>query len=309
VTTFSPCVSTSLLVLSNFYEFVHHPHFPDDDQEVFVIEGGEALLYQLRERMSGTLYALKVMKPAYRTEQCARVAAALASYKDIPGLFLSHRICFTKARCSDLIAAFPDLEYATLMPWLAGKTWAGLLLDQAASARYTRAKAYNLALVTANVLWQLEAHNLAHTDIAGGNVVISPNFKQVELLDVEGLYMPDTPIPTWRSQGSPGYQHRNPDQRGQWRPEGDRFAGAILLTEMLTWWNPLVRAQTPDEAESLFQPQELQTIDFPRWHAVRNTLWSMSPYLLQLFDQAWASPDLSQCPDFGSWAMCLFAAT
>jgi len=308
VSTFSPFVGMLLSIASTLYEFVPHPHFPGDESAVFVVEGGEAFVYQLRERSdAGTMYALKVMKPIYRSEQCVRVAAALVAHKDVPGLFLGHRLCLTKATAPGVIAAFPDLEYATLMPWLASKTWAGVLSDATASAAYTSTKARSLAAATANVLWYLEAHNLVHTDIAGGNILVAPNYERVELLDIEGLATLTMPVPTWRSQGSPGYQHPKLDKRGQWRLEGDRFAGAILLTEMLTWWHPLVRAYTADDAETLFAPDELQTSDFPRWYAVRDTLWHMNPTLLALFDQAWASSDLAQCPPLSSWAMQLFA--
>jgi serine/threonine protein kinase len=299
---FTPHVGMMLSIESTAYEFLPHPLFPDDESEVFVTEGGEALVYQLRDCSNARLYALKVMKPAYRSEQCARVANALIVHKDAPGMFLGHRLCLTKENSSDVIALYPDLLYATLMPWLTSQTWAGLLQDATASAAYTPAKAHRIATATANVLAYLEAHNLAHTDIAGGNILLAPDYQWVELLDIEGIYLPNMPTPTWRSQGSPGYQHRTLDERGQWRLDGDRFAGAILLTEMLTWWNPLVRAHTADDAETLFAADELQKSDFPRWHAVRNTLWRMNPMLLSLFDQAWTSSDLAQCPKLSSWA-------
>jgi hypothetical protein len=63
----------------------------------------------------------------------------------------------------------------------------------------------------------------------------------VELLDLEGVYISGIPSPKRLSHGSPGYQHCRLGRQGQWSPYGDRFAGAILLTEMLTWWNPVVR--------------------------------------------------------------------
>lgn len=302
MSVFTPHVGMVLSLASTAYEFVPHPLFPDDESEVFVVEGGEALVYQLRDHANARLYALKVMKPAYRSEQCVRVAAALIAHKDAPGMFLGHRLCLTKENNPAVIASYPDLIYATLMPWLTSQTWAGLLQDATASAAYTPAKVRSLATATANVLAYLETHNLAHTDIAGGNILLAPNYQWIELLDIEGIFLPNMPIPTLHSHGSPGYQHRNLDERGQCRPDGDRFAGAILLTEMLTWWNPLVRAHTADDAETLFAADELQKIDFPRWHAVRNTLWRMDPMLLALFDQAWTSSDLAQCPKLSSWA-------
>lgn len=302
---FAPRLGAQLSIGSSPYGFMPHPLFPADMDEVFVIEGGEALIYQLQNLMSGELSALKVSKPSYRGEHIARAAAALAPYANLPGLYLGHRLCITRQAFPQLVALYPDLEYAVLMPWIAGRTWAGFLGDPAASATYTPYQARDLALATAQVLWDLEAHHLAHTDIAGGNVVLAPDFKRVELLDIENLYMPNAPMPARRSLGSPGYQHRGLDRRGQWRAEGDRFAGAILLTEMLVWWDPQVRAQTLEGAESLFQPGELQEVESPKWRAVRDALWAICQPALHLFDAAWAASDLAACPELSAWALAL----
>lgn len=287
------------------YTFLPHPLFPHDRDEVSVIEGGEAFVYQLQDVATRGYSALKVSKPSTRGEHIARAVAALAPYSHLPGLALGNRLCLDRARFPDLIARFPDLEYSVLMPWLPGRTWAGFLADRAASAVYTEAQALALASATAQVLWNLEAHHLAHTDVAGTNVILSPDLAHVELLDVENLYMPQAPTPRYMSHGTLGYQHPNLGPTGNWRADGDRFAGAILLMEMLVWADPLVRRYTPEGAESLFQPHELQTLDSPRWQAARDALWGMCPPTLSLFDQAWASADLAQCPELGSWALAL----
>lgn len=307
---FQPTHDTLLTIDDTPYRFVPHPLFND---EVFVQEGGEAAIYQLRDMQRGVLKALKVTLPSRRGEHIARAAAALAPYRDIPGLAAGDRLCLAKPRYAKLIAQYPDLEYAILMPWLSGRTWAGFMLDRVAATRYTHTHALSLALATAHVLWNLEGYHLTHTDIAGGNIVIAPDMKRVELLDIEGLYAHTSPIPKSHSMGSPGYQHRNLDQRGQCRPEGDRFASAVLLAEILAWWSPQVRDLTPNNAESLFQPLELQITDrshpaYARLSAVRNALYTICPPALSLFDQAWMSLDLSQCPELSAWAMCLVQA-
>jgi hypothetical protein len=307
MTQFSPRRSTILTIEQRQYRFVPHPHFPTDD-EVFAMEGGEAVIYQVQEMATQSFFALKAPKPSYQDEHIARVAAALAPYKQNPGFALGNRLCLTKKKHAKLIAEYPELEFATLMPWLSGRTWAGLMLDQLASARYTRSQARQLALSTAQVLWNLEAYHLAHTDIAGGNVMLSPALNRVELLDIEGLYIQGAPTPKFRSQGSPGYQHSQLDKRGQWRPDGDRFAGALLITEMLTWANPFVRALTPDNAESLFQTRELQGQKTRRWEMVRKALAEVCPPAVALFEQAWTSRDLSACPDFSAWSLALIQA-
>ncbi len=304
---FRPFIGMHLAVGGMSFEFVPHPLFPEDSEAVFVLEGGEALIYQVRDVRTKSLYAFKVMKPAYRSEHLARVAQTIKRCTHISGFYLPNRICLTRTEYSDLIKTYPDLEYAILMPWLRGKTWSGLMQDQAMSARYTLQQACTFAARVANLLQNLEYLHLAHTDIAGGNIFLSPDLQHIQLLDLEGLYIPEVPPPPFCSQGSPGYQHHHLGPWGQWCPEGDRFAGAILLTEMLTWWNPRVRAHVVDDADTLFQPAELQTKGSPLWLEVRNTLWSIHPELLYLFDQAWSSPSLAQCPDFASWSSLFFS--
>jgi hypothetical protein len=287
------------------FAFRPHPIFPADEEEVWVVEGGEALVYQVQDLATGEMWALKLIKPLHRGEHVARAAAALAPYAKLPGLSAANRICLTRETCAGLLATYPQLEYGVLMPWLAGRSWSGYMQDRLASAQYGIFEAFDLALATAHVLWNLEAHHLAHTDVAGGNVVISMDFKRAELLDMENLYIPGAPPPERRSGGTPGYQHRHLGPHGQCCAEGDRFAGAVLLTEMLAWSDPLVRARTPDGAESLFQPHELQEMAGARWEVVRNALWALCPAALHLFDQAWASAELAECPELSEWALAL----
>ena len=281
---------------------------PGDAAEAYMVEGQEGFIYMLREVEHNTFWALKILKPTYRGKHMAQVTAGLSQYRNIPGFYLSHRVCLERPVFDDLITTFPALEYALLMPWLAWKTWAGLIRSPEASMGYTRYHALDIARAVARVLYLLEKRGYAHTDIAGSNIMYAPDFKQVEVLDLEGLYMPGLPRPKRLSHGSPGYQHRKPGRQGQWSRYGDRFAGAILLTEMLTWWHPAVRARTPGNATSLFLPEELQTPAGPRWQIVRDVLWSLDPNLLALFDQAWGSSRLDQCPDFMTWLSCLDAS-
>src|SRR5258708_5029274 len=135
----------SLRIASTQYEWMPHPVFA---HRVFVIEGSEAFVYQLRDPAHNTLHALKVLKPSYRGEYIAHRATHLLAHKNVPGLLLCNRICLTRESAPDLIAAFPDLEYAIFMPWVQARTWAGLMQDKRASAAYQPANARLLALQT-----------------------------------------------------------------------------------------------------------------------------------------------------------------
>jgi hypothetical protein len=315
----------------NVYTFQPHPH-PRFSGEVQKVPRERTTIYQLQNVRDKKLCALKVMHQSYRKRRIKKTTNMLRRYMHMSGLFVARRTCLTKQQYPELIAEYPELEYAVLMPWLTGQTWAGLMDNPAASANYTRAYAIQLALKTADILWNLEKRSLAHTDIAGDNVVLL-DCNKVELIDIESLYSERTgwlgEFDAWRNRlrafieshrsrfrstlpsgGTPGYQHPHLDHRGQRRLEGDRFAGAILLTEMLTWWNPLVRAQTDDRYDSLFQSYEMESPATweRRLQVIRKTLRDIHPGLCDLFDQAWNSSDLAECPEFAKWKECLCQA-
>jgi hypothetical protein len=124
----------------------------------------------------------------------------------------------------------------------------------------------------------------------------------VELVDLEGLYAPGMTRPQELSSGSAGYAHRQA-RGGLWGPEADRFAGAVLLAEMLGWCDPqVVQAAW---GESYFDPQEMQQ-ETPRYHTLVEALerqWGSS--VARLLERAWRSDSLLDCPTFGEWMVAL----
>lgn len=304
MTDFCPTLSTRLLIHSNPYEFLPHPVLAGEVQRVV---RDRATIYQLRRQPDGTLWALKVSNPGYRDPQIAQKVEFFQQYRNLPGLRVANRICLTRALFPELLNTYPSLEHAILMPWIQGPTWAGFMDDANMSASYTMQQSLELALTLAYTVWSLESNRLTHTDISGDNVIVI-NPKRIEFIDIDGLYIHGTPVPPHPSRGWRGYQHHNLDQRGNCRPDGDRYAEAILLTEMLTWWKPLVRALT--EGESLFQfgMREHPELLKQRLKVVRSTLREIHPILRQLFIQAWSSNDLSECPDAPTWVMALLQA-
>jgi serine/threonine protein kinase len=304
---FRPHLRMTLCIGTACYRFLPDPFLLAEVDTVYMLEGSEALIFQLQELGTGKPCALKVAKTSTRGKHIEQSISALARCPESAGLTLAQsRICLTKAGYPRLIATFPELEYAVLMPWLPGRSWAGYLLAGNPGITYTAHLAMQLARAASLTLRSLEAHGFAHTDIAGSNVLILPNSQGIELLDLEGLYYPEA-FAQRSSWGTPGYQHPRLGSFGQWCAEGDRFAGALLLTEMLTWWHPQVRAHAPKDAESLFRPEELQEPGTPLWAAVRTALGEICPPALELFDQAWASQTLSGCPTLDAWATCLQA--
>lgn len=301
---FHPVLTTKLYIQSSFYEFLPHPVLAG---EVNCVARDRSTIYQLRRYPDNTLWALKISNPGYRDPQIVQKVHLFQQFRHLPGLRVVDRTCLTRAAFPELVNTYPSLEDALLMPWITGPTWAGFMDDATISASFTMPQALELALTLAYTLWSLEVNHLTHTDIAGDNVIVA-NPRRVEFIDIDGLYIHGSPLPAQPSRGWRGYQHRNLDQRGHCRPDGDRYAGAILLTEVLTWWKPLVRALT--EGDSLFPFGQLEHPDTlkRRLKAVRTTLREIHPVLRELFVQAWNSEDLTQCPDSATWVMALLQA-
>jgi serine/threonine protein kinase len=306
VRTFAPTPDMQITVGKAHYSFVPHPLLPPEMKEVYAIEGGEAVIYQLYDRDTHEFMALKLLKRALRGKHLIEETHRLQTCVHIPGLKLCQRICLTRSRYPQLIAIHPDLEYAILMPWIAGKSWSGVLLDRENSTFYTPDRARRLASVVAQVLSELEAHRIAHTDIAGSNVIVcDAGYSSIELLDVEHLYRPDFPHPRAQIVGTPGYCHPRLDRNGQWCAMGDRFAGAILLAEILAWADPLVRDHVTIGAESIFQQADLQKANTPAFRLVRNALQTLCPAAFPLFERAWSARTLAGCPDMKTWTRVL----
>lgn len=299
---FQPTRDMVLHIGEQCFAFLPHPLFPDDPDAVYVLEGSSALIYQVRDSANGDIYALKTFKRSFRHPYIVQQTNLIKNMLNGNRLEIARRICLSPDAYPELITAYPALSYAVLMPWIHATSWSGLMQNPAASAHFTRTQALQLATSTAQLLAWLKSLGMAHSDLSGANVLIEPTTGRVHLLDLENLFFSQIPASTGPLLGTPGYQHRNPGPNGQRCLAGDRFAGAVLLTEMLTWWDPRVRALVDEHADSLFLPDELQAPNTPRWSAARTTLHQLSPDLLALFDQAWFSSDLDVCPKMSEWA-------
>jgi len=119
---------------------------------------------------------------------------------------------------------------------------------------------------------------------------------------VEQLCAPGVARPLALPAGSPGYAHRTA-AAGLWQPEGDRFAGAVLLAELLGWCDEPVREAA--WGESYFAPDELQGNGEHRrtLAAALDRRWGSA--VAALFQRAWDSETLADCPTFGEWLVSL----
>jgi hypothetical protein len=307
---FQPEVGQELTIDDVTYRVAEHPAAPGMP---YGQEGRQAIVYQLVAQ-GGAAQALKVFKPRYRLPALVGQADRIAPLATLPGLQVCQRTVLSARRHGDLLRQHPDLTYAVLMPWIEGPTWMEIMLGK---RELQPEHSLALARSLAEILATMEEHGLAHCDLSGPNVIL-PALAQpaihaprsairhspfaVELVDVEQLYGSDLKRPELLPGGSPGYAHKTaPD--GLWGSTADRFAGAVILGEMLGWCDERVRGTT--WGENYFDPQEMQQ-DSERFRTLVTVLqerWGAD--VAGLFERAWRSEVLTDCATFGEWLVMI----
>lgn len=294
---FDPHPGTTLEIANTCYTVMPHPAVP---VLAFGQEGRKATIYQLAN--NGRLFAFKIFKQPYRFPRLVDTCQTLSQFKTLAGLEVCERICLTPALTPALLHDYPEMAYAVLMPWVVGTTWFDILQQKQA---LTQAMSRQLGQRLAQVLAGLEEERLAHCDIAGPNVIVNDAAGTVSLIDVEDMYGNDLVLHDAFPMGTAGYQHRSVRgaPMGQWHAAGDRFAGAVLLAEMLTWHQPAIRQAA--DAEHFFTDDELQNNQSPKYQVMVDALNEISRELAQLFTRSWTATTLADCPLLREWALCL----
>lgn len=307
--SFQPNPGDEVVINDIAYTIGQHPAAPG---LAYAQAGRQGIVYQLLPR-SGSIHgakALKVFFPKFRIPAMVYQSEHMESYSELPGLQVCKRDVLTPERNGALIGKHPDLLYAVLMPWVQGQTWFDVISDQ---RQLTAEESLKLARALAGTGSAMEQRGLAHCDMSAPNVMI-PFFSEVEnlgktsaveLVDVEQMYGSKMDRPDALLAGSPGYAAHRTVHSGLWSSYADRFAGAVIIAEMLSWSDPVIVEKA--WGESYFDQHEMQTVS-ERYYAMRESLekrWGSK--LSELFIRAWESHDLSSCPTFGEWYVALAA--
>ena len=307
---FQPLVNDVLQIDETLYRITEHPTAPGLP---YGQEGRQATVYQLIADPAANAAgpadrrAIKAFKPRFRSPALVVLSERLAAFADMPGLAVCRRQVLTPSRHRALLATHPDLIYSVVMPWIDGPTWFEIVADR---RPLTPAQALGLARSLTSILCQMEQRGLAHCDLSGSNIILpgliegrpADAGEAVALVDVELMFGPGLDQPVATTSGSPGYQ-LSTDDPNAWNATADRFAGAILLTEMLGWCDE--RARSAAWGESYFEPNEHQreTEQYRLMTTVLTERWG--PGVARLLDRAWQSTVQSECPTFGEWQMAL----
>lgn len=304
---FNPDVNQAIEIDGYTYLIAEHPLAPDIP---YGQEGRQAIVYQIlprakafKQKETRSNMALKVFKPVFRSPALVELCDKLKPLTSIPGLAVCNRQVLTEQDNQKLLTKHPDLTFAMLMPWIQGPTWLDILIE---GSEFSKKESLAFSNDLATTLAVMEQNAIAHGDLSSPNLMLPGLLKEegpvaktrVELVDVEQLFHSSFDRPDSLPAGSPGYAHRTASS-GLWSPDADRFAGAVLIAEILAWCSPDLRASS--WGESYFDPGEMHEKSERYFQLIQvlNEFWGNE--LGQLFEEAWFSNTLTQCPSFSQW--------
>jgi serine/threonine protein kinase len=259
------------------------------------IEGAKGIVTRVQRADNGSFWALKEFRAKFRNAQQHQATQRLTAISHLPGLQAARQSMILPT--APIVQQHPDLCYAALMPWMQGLTWGELLSQVQQGVRtYTRPQAINIARALLQTLQMLEQEQIVHCDLSPGNVIVQflPNGKiQIWLIDLEEMYIRGQ-MPANTTPGTPGYHL--PDVKSTACPEGDRYAGAILVAEALLLGCPAAREHASSEGafRGDRQNQEAQK----RFDYLQSQLRGWLPGIAALLERAWNAPTLAQCASF-----------
>jgi serine/threonine protein kinase len=288
---FIPTPDDQIRLFGQSYVFQAHPAVPTF---VWGCEGAKSTVYMLKGHEPGgasgnNLFALKAFKTAFRSERNSSSALRLNLIKHFEGMSAARR--WVVSAIDEAAIHQPGIKYAVLMPFIPGRTWYDYREAFTSERGMVLSPSELLILGTQllKVVAALERAGLAHTDISPGNILLDPKTGSVELLDLEEMYMPGASDPG-HNLGTPGYMH--PSHGSTWRPEGDRFAAAIIAAEILLMSDvtlaPIVASGVSGQGQSWFQDE------FVSGHALA-FLHKQVPKFADILHDTLRSPSLSQC--------------
>ena len=263
---------------------------------VYAEAGKEGTVYKVLKNQEK--YALKVFYPEYRDIRLLENTEKLSRFKNIEGFRVAERNLIEPDEYPQLLRQYPDLTYAVLMPWIEGTVWGNLMLEPEPTLQSENY--LQIAKTLTRVVNNLERQGLAHCDLSNNNFIIVNGYSEIQLIDVEDMYAPDMPRPIPDiSYGTTGYRTRWIAEHGLWGPESDRFAAAILCSEILVWHNQEIREKRSGNT-SFFDEEEIGE-ECERFKLMTGFLDNTSKALPGLFEKAWFANDFSQCPPVTEW--------
>lgn len=299
---FADDIEQEICIRNRTYKLAEHPSFSGLP---FGQEGRQGTVYKLIDVEDGTAVALKIFRPTFRQPAFRKSLEALLPLSSIPGLAVTKREVLNPEEDTPLLEQNSDLLYSVMMPWVEGKTWSECKLDETAMLQEN---SFGIAFAFAKVLMNLEQEGISHSDLSGANVFVILDKGEggsvaIELVDIEDIFAQGMVEPEYEIHGESGYTPKFLQEDFLWDKDSSRFAGAILLSEMLGWHSSQVREISA--SDSYFEPHELQE-QCERYQILHMTLeQSYGIEIASLFARTWNAESMSECPTFGEWMIAL----
>lgn len=178
--------------------------------------GGFALTYTVSTN-SGK-YAVRCFhrEQPNREERYAAISRKLAELKS--GYFVDFQFQQNGIRIKG--QGYPVVK----MAWATGET-----LGEFVDANFRKKNALaNLRSSLVNLSGFLEKHKMAHGDIQPGNLMVADNGKSLQLIDYDGMYMPELASLGANEIGHKNFQHPEREILNPWNEKNDRFSFILL---------------------------------------------------------------------------------
>ena len=196
------------------------------------------------------------------------------------------------------------LEGTVLMPRVEGLDWECLADDlRSGEVALTPLQRLTLCRNLTRLIGVLEAHRCAHRDLSCGNIFIEIQLGNVVLIDFDSLFHPSLAMPNVTTCGTAGYTPAymwtgdNLDARRSWCEGADRYALALLNTEMLLVGNGTVATGEG----GIFDQDELRNRSGNGIDAMAAELKARYPQAAALLLQAIHSRTPADCPSPAAW--------
>lgn len=293
--SFEPKPGMSIKLNGESIEFVSLEASGPASVFVYAEAGREGNVYKVLKNRKQ--YALKVFYPEYQDKRLIKNTERISQFKALRGFRVAERTVIDRKSFPDIVDEFPELNYSVLMPWIQGTIWGNLMISE---RPLPQGKYFQIAKILLEIIYTLEDQGLAHCDLSNNNFIIDPTLSSIELIDIEDMYAPDMPRPIPDiSYGTIGYRTKWIAENGLWGPKSDRFASAILCSEIITWHNKEIRDNKAGDT-SFFDEVEIGEAS-ERYRIMKSYLGKLDSDLPVLFEKAWFSKNSDHCPPVTDW--------
>jgi serine/threonine protein kinase len=298
--------ATTLTIGNQHYTFVMNDRNTIDQDE----SGGRAVIYKILNTTHNTIHALKVFKDGFRESYNSKNFAFFqTALTDVPGFeWVPQRLLINSNDDKALLDQHPYLENAIVMPWFALPK-----LDEIRSRIKKKqltnitSKSKQFASLFAYALAELENRGIAHGDIATSNVFFDWDNDRLVIIDIEDMFHTSLVRPRHLENavgGTPNYRFST--QFTSWQPSADRFAGAVMISEILTLADAAcIQAsarETYFDADDIAN-REANGIDVPRFITIYEALDDINAKASKYLKTCWNAKanEIDKLPKLSEW--------